>query len=332
MRRPRVLLDANVLVDAQVRDLFLRLAEADLIEVRWSKPIVEEVRRALTERLGLPPAKVDHLCDVLHRAFPHAAVAGFDSLVDRFDLPDADDCHVVAAAVHGECDLLVTYNDEHFPDAAAEPFDLLAVSVEDALVLFAGWFQTRLVDVVERQIAALRRPAMSPEAFLERLALRAPRGAIAIGAALGIEQYTKIFSEMLDAERPDSPQGAVQQLLAALDGGDVEGVAAVVDAELAAHLTDVPDPTPNQVSATLRQALDDVFTTEGWGFATARRVHAPNVELVKLVRAGPDPRIAFVPQQAQGHLFYMRVRGSRWVVVGLDGPDPTLDDEFSAPE
>lgn len=79
MRRPRVLLDANVLVDAQVRDLFLRLAEADLIEVRWSKPIVEEVRRALTERLGLPPAKVDHLCDVLHRAFPHAAVAGFDS-------------------------------------------------------------------------------------------------------------------------------------------------------------------------------------------------------------------------------------------------------------
>lgn len=47
MRRLRVLLDANVLVDAQVRDLFLRLAEAELIDVRWSAQILAEPRRAL---------------------------------------------------------------------------------------------------------------------------------------------------------------------------------------------------------------------------------------------------------------------------------------------
>ncbi|CAN5697933.1 hypothetical protein BH24ACT5_BH24ACT5_09250 [soil metagenome] len=36
MRRLRVLLDANVIVDAQVRDLFCRLAEAELLDLRLS--------------------------------------------------------------------------------------------------------------------------------------------------------------------------------------------------------------------------------------------------------------------------------------------------------
>ena len=42
MRRLRVLLDANVLVDAQVRDFFFALAEAELIDLRWSSEIVQE--------------------------------------------------------------------------------------------------------------------------------------------------------------------------------------------------------------------------------------------------------------------------------------------------
>jgi hypothetical protein len=47
VRRIRVLLDANVLVQAQVRDLFLRLAEAELIDIRWNAQILDETRRTL---------------------------------------------------------------------------------------------------------------------------------------------------------------------------------------------------------------------------------------------------------------------------------------------
>lgn len=187
MRGLRVLLDANVIVDAQVRDLLCRLAEAELIELRWSSRILEESRRALTDKLGLDPLKVERLITALMRAFPDASVTAFDELVDHLILPDPDDRHVLAAAVHGECDLLITYNISDFPDTALEQFDLLVLSVDDSLTLLARSFQTKLAEVVDRQIAALRRPQMSRELFLERLALRAPMGAVAIGNALGVK-------------------------------------------------------------------------------------------------------------------------------------------------
>lgn len=40
MRRPRIFLDANILVDAQIRDIFFTIAEARLIELRWSNRAV----------------------------------------------------------------------------------------------------------------------------------------------------------------------------------------------------------------------------------------------------------------------------------------------------
>jgi len=87
MRGLRVLLDANVLVDAQVRDLFCHFAEAGLIDIRWSAQVLDETRRALIGRLGLDAARVDRLLAALDRAFPEAAVVGFDEVVEEIDLP-----------------------------------------------------------------------------------------------------------------------------------------------------------------------------------------------------------------------------------------------------
>ncbi|MDP1806232.1 MAG: hypothetical protein Q8K72_13755, partial [Acidimicrobiales bacterium] len=74
----------------------------------------------------------------------------------------------------------------------------------------------------------------------------------------------------------------------------------------------------------IEAALAEVLTTEGWGFGTARRLLGPDLELVKLLRAGTEPRMASEPQAAQGHLLSMRREATDWVLVDLDGPDPTL--------
>jgi predicted nucleic acid-binding protein len=72
VRRLRLLLDTNVLVDAQIRDLFLRLAEAELIDICWSGEILEELRRTLVTKMGKDAVKVDRLVNLLVRAFPDA--------------------------------------------------------------------------------------------------------------------------------------------------------------------------------------------------------------------------------------------------------------------
>ncbi len=324
MRQLRVLLDANVLVDAQVRDLFCRMADAELISLRWSSRILEETRRALTGSLGLDPLKVDRLMAALARTFPEAMLEVHESFVDRIDLPDPDDRHVLAAAMIGECDWIVTENIDDFPDEVVEAFDIFVLTIDDALVLLAGQYRDSIGSVIDRQIAALRRPALTREEFLERLAKRAPIGTVSIGAALEIETYQRIFADTLDAQSDDSPQGAVRELLAALDEEDEVRVAGLVDNLLSARLTGMSDPGPSDLLDALTVALHDVRTTDGWGFATARRPHAPDVELVKLLRAGADPQVVFQPQLARGHLFYLRRHDGGWILVDLDGQDPSL--------
>lgn len=325
MRLPRVFLDANVIVDAQVRDIFCRLDKADLIDLRWSAHILAEVRRALVDNLEREPAKVDRLLRTLERAFPLAAVSGFDRLIEDFDLPDPDDRHVVAAAVHGECDLLVTYNERDIPGSAVEDHDLLVLTTDSALVLMAQWFAQELPGVVEAQVAALKSPATTTDSFLDRLAERTPLGATAIGDALGIERFQDLARQMESSRSEHSPQAAVEELVDLVRQGDVDELAMRIDGPLSERLTGSSSPTATAVHRALASQLEDVITSDGWGFGTAPRLVAPDTELVKLLRMGARPLVAFEPRTvAQGHLFYVRRTAAGWVLVDLDGPDPGL--------
>lgn len=97
MRRLRVLLDTDVLVDAQIRDLFLTAADWDLIEYRWTEAILGELHRALVAGRNLEPAAAARLCNAIRREFADGEV------VDYVPLPTVDpgDAHVLGAAVAG---------------------------------------------------------------------------------------------------------------------------------------------------------------------------------------------------------------------------------------
>jgi hypothetical protein len=142
---------------------------------------------------------------------------------------------------------------------------------------------------------------------------------------LGIDTYERIFEDIILSESSASAQSAVRRLIWAVEGGDVTSTVALVDGAFAKILTGEDTPSGSEIHGQLHDRLGDLFVEEGWGVATARRPHGPDVELVKLVRGGDDPSIAFEPQLVQGHLFYMRFTAKGWVLVDLDGPDPALE-------
>jgi len=322
VRRVRVLLDANVIVDAQVRDLFLRLAEAEVIDVRWSAAILDEVRRALRRRINVSEDKINRLVSTLDDVFPEAAVAGFSDIERTLDLPDPDDRHVLAAAIAGECDVLVTYNDRDFPDEALETADVVVLDPDHALTLLVGWFKDDVVNVAHQQIAALQRPSMSTSDFLDRLVKRAPAAAMAIGAALGDETYGRLFQDTIDATLGNGPQEAVRQLLDAISGRDLVALADLVHPECARRLAGSDAPTTNEVFTALARLLADVFEHDDWGFATAKRIIGPSTERVTLVRGGREVRVSFTPVTAEaGHNLDLQMHDGRWVLFDLDPPE-----------
>lgn len=184
MQRLRLFLDANILVDAQIRDIFLTVGEAGLIDVYWSEAVLDETRRALATQRDIENTRIDYLMSTIKAAFPRAIVASRNiSPVDAV-LPDADDLHVLAAAVSAECDFLVTNNLRDFPAEVVAQFGLSVVNADNAIALLAQDFASHLPAIIERLVAQLRKPPITVQAFLDRLTQRAPTAARALAIAI----------------------------------------------------------------------------------------------------------------------------------------------------
>lgn len=169
----------------------------------------------------------------------------------------------------------MTFNTADFPDEALRDHDLLLTSVDDAIVLISSWYGDMVRDVVRAQLAPLTRPRLTEEEFVDRLAHRAPFGAVVVGKALGISGYLQTHQDILDAGQETSPQIAVSNMIEALrEGRDVEACS-YVHAPLAARLTGRETPDPQTLSTALRRQLGDVFSDGGWGFGTSKRFEAP---------------------------------------------------------
>jgi len=64
----------------------------------------------------------------------HFTVVGFEYMIPSINLPDPDDRHVVAAAIHSGASLIITFNLKDFPDEALKPYNLTAQHPDDFIV------------------------------------------------------------------------------------------------------------------------------------------------------------------------------------------------------
>jgi predicted nucleic acid-binding protein len=103
----RVFVDANVLIPGRWRDIVLTLADAGLYDVLWSPAVLEEVGRHLPEQMNADDQA--KLFRAMNAAFPEALQSwpGTVRLDVRLHVNDKDR-HVVAAALWGKADLLLT--------------------------------------------------------------------------------------------------------------------------------------------------------------------------------------------------------------------------------
>ncbi|MEM8537312.1 MAG: PIN domain-containing protein [Pseudomonadota bacterium] len=111
----RVMIDACVLYPTVMREVILGCAAQGLFAARWSARVLEEWRRAAA-RLG--PAEAVYAegeIATLTARFPDAMVRYDPQSEARFWLPDPADVHVLAAAVAGSCDGILTLNAKDFP-------------------------------------------------------------------------------------------------------------------------------------------------------------------------------------------------------------------------
>ena len=166
----KVLLDTCVLYPVLLREILLRLARAGLYRPLWSARIFEEWAIRATKDGPEIGALVRGEQAVLAADFPKASIAIPAGLEARLWLPDPADVHVLAAAIAGSADVLLTFNAQDFPRRTLAEEDIDRAS-PDELLLELHDQATKEVEAVIAEIVMRLPEAPSARAVLKRAGL-----------------------------------------------------------------------------------------------------------------------------------------------------------------
>ena len=161
------ILDANVLYPNTLRNLLLSLASDGLYHVKWTTEITQEWSRNLVADRPDIASKIDRLVELVNLSVQDCLVEGYEYIIPTIELPDLNDRHVVAAAVVGHADAIVTFNLKDFP---AELIDKFGVDVQHPDDFLMNQLQLRQFDALEvmRKVSGrYRNPQLSAKEFIE---------------------------------------------------------------------------------------------------------------------------------------------------------------------
>lgn len=168
---PTAILDACVLYPAPLRDFLMHLALLDLFRARWTEEIhAEWIRNVLANRPDLRTEQLMRTKELMNVHARDSVVTGYENLTETLILPDVNDCHVLAAAIHCNANFIVTFNLKDFPVVALQQFGVTAIHPDDFILSLFDVDAERVHNAAERQRKTLKNPPKSKNEYYETLA------------------------------------------------------------------------------------------------------------------------------------------------------------------
>jgi predicted nucleic acid-binding protein len=165
-----VLYDACVLYPQNLRDLLMHIASTDLVKAKWSPHIHEEWIRNLHQRKpDIPLERLYKVRELMDSYVEDSVVTGYEPLIETLSLPDEDDRHVLAAAIVGRADLIITNNIKDFPPEYLQKFKIEAVHPDKFISDLFDLNPLIVCECVRRQRNNLKKPPRSVDEHLSKL-------------------------------------------------------------------------------------------------------------------------------------------------------------------
>jgi predicted nucleic acid-binding protein len=163
-----VFIDTCVLLKPYLCDTLLTISECGVYRPLWSSDVLVELDRNLRKR-GASEQQVAHRLDQMQRHFPDAEVTGYRHLIGAME-NDPKDRHVLAAAVWGGAEVLVTENLKDFPEAAVGRFGIDVLHQDEFLLDQLDLAPELVLAALRRQVSRYRQAPRSVDDLLEILA------------------------------------------------------------------------------------------------------------------------------------------------------------------
>ena len=148
-------------------DALMSLATAGLFAAKWTTRIEAEWIRSLEENRPDLQGRLDYRREQMREAVPDWEVdeQAWTICARGLELPDPDDVHVLAAALAGHADCIVTANLKDFPAEVVAQLGIEVIHPDQFIV--AQWDLDQLVAVAafKRMRARWKKPQASAEDF-----------------------------------------------------------------------------------------------------------------------------------------------------------------------
>ena len=163
-------LDANVLYSASLRNLLLCFAERRLFCPVWSEEIHDEwMRNLLRNRPDLKRENIERTRRKMDFHFPNSLVRGYEPIITTLTLPDPNDRHILAVAIHAKAKYIVTFDLNHFPSTILLPYKIEAMSPEEFVLQLIGLAPLPVLEAVKKHRLSLTRPPKTVDEYLATL-------------------------------------------------------------------------------------------------------------------------------------------------------------------
>lgn len=135
--------------------------------MRWTKEILDEAERNLIAARN-DEERIRRRFVALRDNFDDWEIAGYEALIPSMTCHEKDR-HVLAAAVRGGVDQIVTANVRDFPEPSIAAYVIEVVTPDQFFSNVLDMYPNDVVAVLHEQAAALRRPAMTISTLLSGL-------------------------------------------------------------------------------------------------------------------------------------------------------------------
>jgi len=170
MASTTVLYDACVLYPAPLRDLLMHLALTDLYRAKWTEQIHEEwIRNVLKNRPDLCREQLEHTRRLMNQSVRDCLVTGYEFLIPSLELPDADDRHVLAAAIRSQASIILTSNLKDFPKQLLDAYEIEALHPDEFISDLLDINTAKVLEAVAKCRRSLKNPPKTVNEYLDTL-------------------------------------------------------------------------------------------------------------------------------------------------------------------
>ena len=115
-------------------------------------------------------ASLERTRELMDKATRDCLVTDYEDLIPSLVLPDPNDRHVLAAAIVGHCDLIITQNLKDFPEDILKPYGIEAQHPDIFLFHQLSLSPVAFCEATQKVRARLKNPPYSVQTYLDTLA------------------------------------------------------------------------------------------------------------------------------------------------------------------